>query len=1172
MTLPNQAAGLSEIGLEFAFTDDGSIPGAIDRTQDVITELLKSQMQESPGWNSATDVGYAGLPAGVPMMLGVVMKMTEQFTGIPVSEFIDQWMSNPIVANLSPVITNTFSKIFTLSANLQSLFDNLDFNDPDFDPVTAVADWVEAVLLPTGFIPDAETVAGIVSALSGIDLTQSGSVLNAIGDVQEAFAQSLLALLGKFPIIGTYMQSLASGLSGTIDAALQAIRTATANQQIISTPGGQSPWQTLIPGFSTFDLGAARDTDTTTVTATTARGGFITPGVAAELAGISASLKKTGTVTSVNFDLYKLATAGASAGTVTKLWSSADVASLITTGADPAMVQVDFPTDLGLVAGSTDVFLAVIRMVGSGTITAVGFASNQTAAPSGYYPTKFGFLRDPSTTAAPTSISTASMAALYSNVRPWLQLNRYAQAPGGGPVTPPPVLTQYYDGFNRNPSVNSVRLGNDWVSERNSSLFTWSPVSGFIAIREDRAVYGPNEGVNGGGFPEGRQGALWGHQAGSDSVELQFTTVQESRSYVQPTVAVISAAADWSNWLGAAVTSDKAEFYVGTSFTNFTVVKSVSVNLGAAAGGGITRRKLALSYNADENVFTLFYGDTPTSVILSWEDAGHQVLHGDGHRFAGMILSLISSGQAAGIDDFRLADTTAGDAPPAPPPPAQPQYDRFVNFQTIQDGPLNPPGWIPARSGAGASMPLASGGYMVDTNTGTSAAANYLTTRLTDGARIIWGIMGFRFGLTGNDDSRAAFVFTTTDFSYDPDANGFLGFNVGGDYGPCHVVFDNGGYLVQLLDTNAPGGPTPTLANHRYAGGALAAGTLHNVGLSLNIASNTLTVLGADGVSTPFTTGNFGSLPGNYAYCEIYDANPSANKAVQIAYCAVDSVIGGRTPPAPTGSIIAYTQKPVGVFSGGYVHAGVLDAQTQPAIGSFAGETQPSGTIIAATTPVTAALTGQVPMSGTIVAATQRAIAALSGGTGLSYSDDFNRADAANLGGNWTGRSNNLKIVSNVAVPDTLSAFCLDSYNFDFATDNHKVTAKIAAAPTGTELLLINIRSNNTDSQIYASCQNGGQWIIYSKASTYAGALTSPTLRAITGTNVSFTAADDVSFEVSGTGASAVFEIKKNGSSILTFPDTGSAIPSGATHRGWAVGYLATSAGHGIDSVTAADI
>lgn len=1092
----------------------------------------------------------------------------------------------------------------------------------------------------------------IQNALQGINLGNTGSVLQAITQVQEDFAQAIVGLLGNIPFVGSWLQTLASTLLQTIETSAQAIRTATANQQIISTPGSQDPWHALIPGFVNFALGSARDaTDVTTITATTARGGFLTPGTAAALSGVSASLRKSGTVSTANFDLYKLATSGSTAGTLTRIWSSSNIASRITSGADPMMLPVDFPAEFGLVSAPLDMFLIVLRMTGTGTITSVGLTSNTTAAPTGYFPTKFGFLRDPSTTPSPDTILPAAATALYSNVWPFVQLNRYPQSsnPGGGPDTPPPVLHQYYDAFNRNPSVNSIRLGNDWVSERNWGPYTWQQNTGYLAIRDNKLQYGPAE--NGGTY-EGREGALYRFQAGSDSVEVEMTF---SGPDTQPTIGVITAASDWSNWFGVAITYNKIEFLVGSSFANYTSVKTRTDYSFAPPDQPWQTTglpvKLTIAYAAAENLYTLFRTDNKQE-LLRWEDQSHQVSHGPNQRFAGVIATYAMAIQGSPVDDFRLTDTTVGvtdPAAPPPPSPPQPQVNRFINFGTVPDGTISVPGWVGARSGAGSTLPYALGGLMVDTFTGTVAAANYLSTQLTDGARIIWSVMGFYIQAAGTTNSRATLLILQTDFSINPNPDGTISVGPGPEYGPVHIVFDAGGYLVQYVDTSAFGGPVVNIAYHTYPGGPIPAGTLQQVGVTIDVATSTITVLGADGVATPFTYAQAASYYGNYACYEIYDGNPSTDQAVQILYVGADSVVGGRRPPDPVGSIIAYITPAVGALAGGYLEAGVIDVSTSLPFATFPANVTPAGTITAALQAATAALSGgmqtsgtiagttQLPQAvfaaagitagtmagtlqrattaftgamqpegtivgttqlatgsfsggqtqtGTIAGTTQTATAALSGGqtlsgtfdgtlqkptgafpgiVGISFTDDFNRADGA-IGSNWTNQmAFLLRVLSNIATPDTLSNYAVAKLNTAMSTAKHYAEIKINTV-NASDAYLIYVGAKSS-AQVIAFIQPNSSIQILTKTTAYNDL----TGFANVGTASSATSADgDVfRFELDGTGR---VTIKRNGSALTGVSNVDVSSVIGTNGRDVLIAANVGAFTRGIDSFAAGDI
>ena len=64
--------------------------------------------------------------------------------------------------------------------------------------------------------------------------------------------------------------------------------------------------------------------------------------------------------------------------------------------------------------------------------------------------------------------------------------------------------------------------------------------------------------------------------------------------------------------------------------------------------------------------------------------------------------------------------------------------------------------------------------------------------------------------------------------------------------------------------------------------------------MALDVATQTLTVVGADGVSVPFTDPRFVSVPAYYAAAEIWYTNAATDGRVGFLSFGADSVIGGR--------------------------------------------------------------------------------------------------------------------------------------------------------------------------------------------------------------------------------------------------------------------------------------
>lgn len=521
----------------------------------------------------------------------------------------------------------------------------------------------------------------------------------------------------------------------------------------------------------------------------------------------------------------------------------------------------------------------------------------------------------------------------------------------------------------------------------------------------------------------------------------------------------------------------------------------------------------------------------------------------------------------------------------APYPTVAPAMDTFIDFQTMANGAINVSGWVTTQIGAGSALPTISGGRMVQNSTGTAAAAGYLTKQLSDGGRAIHA----RFAVEIISNTTVApTVAMWQYFMNQGQHDGHL------QRASNHVYFTRTGYVVQKYSTAEGGGTNLYQVTYPSSPGA----AVQYITMTLDVAAQALTIVGGDGVTRRHPTIGGNNLltdwPCLYPCIEIYDVNPSVDDA-RILYFGADSVVRAAAfiPPETAPRAAAAAVAPV--ISGGMsitaVAATATASAAPPVIGGATVTINPPAATATASAPVPSApSTGDATI--TSVAATATAAAGLPAPTGgltitavaatataaaavpvisikASYADAFTRANAATLGTGWTGRTATvLKVDTNVAVPDTLSSFCLDSYDSGMNTDDHKITAVINAAPSGTEGCLIYIRSNNTDSQIYAYMVNASQWLIYSHTSTYNGSLSAPTQRAITAGANSFTAADSLSFEATGNA----YAIKKNGTSILTWTDSGSAVPTGSTHRGVAICYYASAANHGIDSFAAVDL
>lgn len=198
-------------------------------------------------------------------------------------------------------------------------------------------------------------------------------------------------------------------------------------------------------------------------------------------------------------------------------------------------------------------------------------------------------------------------------------------------------------------------------------------------------------------------------------------------------------------------------------------------------------------------------------------------------------------------------------------------------------------------------------------------------------------------------------------------------------------------------------------------------------------------------------------------------------------------------------------------------------------------------------------------------------IAAVGGGTagaaisvGYSYADNFNRTDSASLGADWrVDRNGSPRIATNRAMMKTMSGGgrqgCWASWQSGtFATDNYSVEVQFIA-PVG------NLASDNMTGAILAVGDTFGAGVMcYFVATTANGVAiytqsglppttgistgqTGQTQRAVTATSAS--TSDLFRFERVGN----VFTLYRNGSSFLTWTDTGNLVSSGPTFRRWGI-------------------
>lgn len=364
---------------------------------------------------------------------------------------------------------------------------------------------------------------------------------------------------------------------------------------------------------------------------------------------------------------------------------------------------------------------------------------------------------------------------------------------------------------------------------------------------------------------------------------------------------------------------------------------------------------------------------------------------------------------------------------------------------------------------------------------------------------------------------------------------------------------------------------TPAAANLTLTGSAPA------VTVVINIAPNpaALTVSGGTPtVSTPILITPTG------ASLSVTGSHPALDVTLRPTGASV--TVSGGTPSVAVSDnkVLTPTGSPLTVTGGTPVVTATNNKIVQPAAASL---TVSGGTPSVATPRVVQPTAAALTVSGgspTITTSTSSVFPytfpfPLQAPTGAHYTDNFNRANNASLGANWTaydvfGLGTTFRIFSNTAAVSAAADFVWSEYNSALSTDDHSVSVTVAA--TKPDQVILYLRSDGHD-YIQFIMPDGSPWEITTSSgdtSPYDG-LGTTTQRAVTGASQSFSAADVLSAEASGN----VYTLKKNGAVIVSWTDSGAAHTSfvNSSHRKVAMFISASSsASQAVDDFAADDI
>lgn len=167
----------------YAQGGDGSLNALTQRTQDNITEILKSSVKASPGWTAASEAVFDGLETALGLPLAIISAIVKRLFGIDlefpsIQDALDAIEQVPILGDIVKAITGVVG-----------------------GGLTELENWANETR---------DNITEFIDALQGIDLSAGpGAVLAAIG-------QAIADALEDVPVIGDIVQAITGIANGDL--------------------------------------------------------------------------------------------------------------------------------------------------------------------------------------------------------------------------------------------------------------------------------------------------------------------------------------------------------------------------------------------------------------------------------------------------------------------------------------------------------------------------------------------------------------------------------------------------------------------------------------------------------------------------------------------------------------------------------------------------------------------------------------------------------------------------------------------------------------------------------------------------------------------------------------------------------------------------------------------
>lgn len=614
------------------------------RTQSPVEEVLKTLVTQNPAWQSASSTFWDAIMSGFESIADFVRHLLQQVFGVgggddPISAFIGQ------LTNLDEVASEAWNKVAEAISMILGIANSLTgFLRGDgaaaggtiLDPIV---DWVKDALgLFTSQTNVVATTADVANGVGGNALTNTVAIQTQVQGLKDRqdqgwSARPLWASM-DFTADATFpkrqMVSIAAhshSVSGNTDSSLGihshsfsfSDTTDTASAGGTSHSHGYSDSGTTggvslshIHAFSaTSGASGAVSITPAVVNASTAFFGYIRCGSVQEKRMFTFLAQGSGTVSTFNLDVYRMAADGA----LTLVYSSANIAGAIT--GTLGWVQHVIPAGTASVNVAPEDVLAIqLRMTGAGSVALGGIVDPLPVNPPGYYPLRESAVRNPSGTPAPSTIAAGTANGQHTSTAiPYIEAGVDT-----GLASAPLSLSDNFNGS----------LSQFWL------------MTGVNTLDATSNTFGITEG--------GSDGWSWGKfntQLRTDQARVGFTTTSPN---AEEQVLWFKGNGSGSH-VGLAVTSSYATIY--------TMSGGARTNRAQVAIGTVGATYV-LSYNAATKVFAVTRNG---SQILTWTDSGNVAPTGLGNRFGGIGLHATRSGwfgltytQGSPIDDWLLAD------------------------------------------------------------------------------------------------------------------------------------------------------------------------------------------------------------------------------------------------------------------------------------------------------------------------------------------------------------------------------------------------------------------------------------------------------------------------------------------------------------------------------------